>query len=993
VNRRTILIAAGAVAALWIASGVRTLDPAAEIGVVGSPVLPGLLFRTERGVVVAPVGLLSLARYPKGALEIPLPQAEEAMLEGANGTRFGFRGSAVLQIRPEAWEAAHRASDGHGLAGILLAAARAAGTRVVAAAGGRGGTRPALARELEGTLGEELAKRGTDLRRLQFASIDYLSVPAGQRTPVAPSKVLVIGLDGADWAILDPLLAAGRMPNLAKLIDDGIRAKLLSISPMLSPVVWTTIATGVEPSRHGILDFLVADPAGGPGQPVTSVQRKAPAVWELLSRSGVHVGVVAWWASWPADPVDGYLVTDRLAYQLFGFHSDREDPKGKTWPPELYEKIKPRIVAPESIDWSRVVPYLDGGRKRREDFDPAEQKLLDEFRTLLASGETYLNAALIAREEMKPQLEIVYFEGTDTVGHLFMPYRPPARPGVDPRRFASFHDIVDRYYETADGYIGKLLEGKGDDWTVVVLSDHGFSSDATRPLTTDSRIGHGPAADWHRKFGILVLSGKGVQKGGRIDEASVYDFAPSVLALFGQPVPSSWPGRVLGDGLTPDLLARYPVRFRQDSPERDEPDEDAASAADPAAAELREKLRNLGYIGAGPDSQTSISAANNTGVALMAEGKYREAAEQFRRGLDEQPNQPNLRVNLGLALRMLGKDDEARAEFEKAMAAPAARRSAGHQLAQIALDRGELERAASLLRQVLEAEPGAADVRNSLGLVLEKQGRLKEAEDEYRRAAQDDPNASQPRSNLGNLAKTRGDLAEAERWYLAAIEADPYFMGAYNNLALVYQTRGEMDKAIDLYARALSKSPNNAVVMNNLGSLYYARGEMDAARGMWRRSALADPKYPSPLNNLGGVELAEGNLAVAEGHLAKALQLEPGYGDARINLSLVRARQGKPDEARAELEKAIADPRSRAGALAQLGYLELQAGRFPAASKALQDARRASPRNREVLNALGEALLAQGKTVEAIEAWNASLAVAPNQADVRARLESVAKRN
>lgn len=975
---------------LWAAAGVRTLDPALEVGVLGSPLLRSLVFETERSWVLAPPGLLALTRYPRVAVELPLPQAEEAMLAGPNGSRFGFRGQATVQLRPERWRMAHDSSAGKGLSGVLLNAARAAGTRMTSGALQGESQRPALAREFETTLSEELERRGVDLRRLNFGSLDFLTVPAGVAPPPATeTRLLVVGLDGADWAILDPLLTSGRMPNLARLIERGTRAKLLTISPMLSPVVWTTVATGVEPSRHGILDFLVQDAGGGPGQPVTSVQRKAATVWDVLSSAGVHVGVVGWWATWPAEPVKGYLVTDRIAYQLFGFRSDSGQAEGKTWPPEFYDEIRPRIVSPNDVSWSRVQQFLDGSRRQREEFDDEEQRLLDDFRTLLASGESYKNAALLASSRFHPQLEAIYFEGTDTVGHLFMSYRPPLRPGVDPRRFESFRFLVDRYYEMIDRYLGEILEGRGDEWTVMVLSDHGFATDTTRPLTTDSRIGHGPAADWHRKFGVLVLSGAHIRSGVRLSETSVYDIAPTILALFGQPVPTSWPGRVLGDAVDPSFLQRHPLRFRADDPARSELAAGEGALADPAGAALREKLKNLGYISSGDAGQVSVTAANNAGVALMAEGKFAEAVEQFRRGLANQPRQPNLLVNLGLALRGQGKREEAKAQFEAAMEFPIARRAAGHQLAQIAFEAGEYAKAEQQLRRVLEEEPHASEIRNTLGLVLEKRGTLERAESEYLRASQDDPNASQPRSNLGNLAKNRGDLAGAESWYLKAIDADPYFMGAYNNLALVYQERGEMQKAIDLYAKALAKAPRNAVVMNNLASLYYAQGDLDEARRLWERAVQADPAYPSPLNNLAGIEISTGNMEKAESLLRKALELDSSYGDARMNMALLRRTQGRPDEAREELRKAAEDARSRVSALTQLGILELQEGSAERAIVFLREARSGSPRDRNLLNALGEAYSRAGKPREAAEAWRASLAIEPAQPELRRRLESL----
>jgi Flp pilus assembly protein TadD len=474
-----------------------------------------------------------------------------------------------------------------------------------------------------------------------------------------------------------------------------------------------------------------------------------------------------------------------------------------------------------------------------------------DFRTLLASGETYLATRSDAERRFEPQFEAVYFEGTDTVGHLFMPYRTPLRTGVNEQRYASFRSMVDRYYETADSYLGKLLQGRGDDWTVLVLSDHGFASDAARPLTTDSRIGHGPAADWHRKFGVLVASGKHVRPGAKIEETSVYDIAPTILALYGQPVPAKWPGRILGDLLDPALSATHAVRFRQDEPSRTEIAEEGGPPVDPAAAELREKLTTLGYIGSGDATQVSVSAHNNTGVALMAEGKLDEAVERFRKGLAEQPQQANLMVNLGMALRLLDRKAEAKVQFAKALEYPIARRAAGHQLAQMALDDADYAAAEKYLRAVLSAEPNASEERNTLGLVLEKKGEPAAAETEYLRAVRDDPNAAQPRSNLGNLARSRGDLAGAESWYLQAIEADPYH-GRLQQPGARVPGEGGIQKAIDLMRALEVAEQRDRHEQPREPVLRAGRSHERASSGARRRGR---PEVPSPLNNLGGVEI------------------------------------------------------------------------------------------------------------------------------------------
>ena len=979
-RRRLLAVAAGLLLLAWLAAGVRRIDPSREFGVVAGP-WPGLPRRVERSrFVVVPPGLARFGAFPREPRDVPLPAAAAALLPSAEGGRFGLVGRALVRVQPDDLErlAAARRLD---LEAILLDAVRAAAPALGAV---RAGDVPVWTRTraFETKLAEELAARGCVLQRLTLDGYDDLTSAA---TPLASDvRVLVVGLDGADWEIVDPLMAAGRMPNLMRLVRDGARAKLLSISPILSPVVWTSIATGVEPARHGVLDFLATTPDGR-SEPVTSRARRVPTVWEMLSDAGADVAVTGWWATWPADRVRGTMVTDRVAYQLFGFQSDARSAAGKTWPPELYASIRPLIASPSSVGWGEIEPYLDGTRRRPDDFDPEERKLLDEFRTLLASAKTYRDAALAVRRGRTPRLEAVYFEGTDTVGHLFMPYRPPRLASVDRARFASFRSVVDRYYETADAILGRLLEGR-EGWIVIVVSDHGFASDATRPLTTDSRIGHGAAADWHRRFGIFVMSGPGVRAGARLEEASVYDIAPTILTLFHQPVPRSWPGHVLASALTPEFLAERPVRYRSDDPVRRGAGE-GGGEADAEAGELRAKLQSLGYVA--PSSSAPMTTKNNTGVTLLGEGRYEDAAAAFRDAIEDEPRQPTLWVNLGIALRFSGKPDEARRLFERALPLAATHRVAGHQLAQLDLEAGDLAGAERRLREVLTSEPGAADVRNSLGLVLERQGRLREAEAEYLAATRLDDDAAEPRNNLGNLARLTRRDEDAMRWYEGAIAADPYFMGAYNNLALLYQDQGRRDKAIELYGRAIAKAPKNAVVMNNLASLYFGGGEVEEARDLWQRAAAADPSYPSPVNNLAGLALSQGRLDEAGQLLDRALALDPNYGDARINKALLAQQRGDVEGARRELTAAARDPRSIGVARVKLGLLELSAGRPAAAVTALEDARGRVGDSIELLNALGEAYARADQVGRARDVWSRSLALDGNQPQLRAALENL----
>src|SRR5262249_15698275 len=132
--------------------------------------------------------------------------------------------------------------------------------------------------------------------------------PSSGRAPV-----IWIGLDGVDFELVDRLAAEGRMPNWKRMVAEGWSARLRSFSPVLSPVVWTTVATGVAPDVHRVLDFQEANPATGQKEPISGLSRAVPAIWNLASASGATVGVVGWWATHPAEEGNGFFVTDHAS--------------------------------------------------------------------------------------------------------------------------------------------------------------------------------------------------------------------------------------------------------------------------------------------------------------------------------------------------------------------------------------------------------------------------------------------------------------------------------------------------------------------------------------------------------------------------------------------------------------------------------------------------------------------------------------------------------
>ena len=143
--------------------------------------------------------------------------------------------------------------------------------------------------------------------------------------PAPAQRLLILGWDAADWQVIDPLLARGQMPNLARLVAVGTRADLRTLEPKLSPILWSTIATGKTADKHGILNFVEPNPSGEGVRVTSSTTRRTKALWNMLTQRGLRVNVVGWYASHPAEPINGTCVSNLLMEQM-------PEAPGTPWP-------------------------------------------------------------------------------------------------------------------------------------------------------------------------------------------------------------------------------------------------------------------------------------------------------------------------------------------------------------------------------------------------------------------------------------------------------------------------------------------------------------------------------------------------------------------------------------------------------------------------------------------------------------------------------------
>ncbi len=143
-------------------------------------------------------------------------------------------------------------------------------------------------------------------------------------------RVLLVGWDAADWKVARPLMAAGEMPNLARLVSGGASGNLATLSPPLSPMLWTSIATGKRPPKHGIHGFTEPLPDGSGIRPAT-LGRTTKAVWNILNQNGLRPAVVGWWPSHPAEPIRGVMVSNHF-HQVSNYQTPGPLPPGTIHP-------------------------------------------------------------------------------------------------------------------------------------------------------------------------------------------------------------------------------------------------------------------------------------------------------------------------------------------------------------------------------------------------------------------------------------------------------------------------------------------------------------------------------------------------------------------------------------------------------------------------------------------------------------------------------------
>ena len=423
-----------------------------------------------------------------------------------------------------------------------------------------------------------------------------------QRTPV-----VVVGMDGLEWSVLEPLLEEGRLPNFERLIAAGTAGELETFVPTVSPVIWTSIATGVGLAEHGIRGFLEIPPGELQPQedslPYTSNCRAVPALWNLADAAGRSVLAVAWWVSWPAERLAHGRVVASYAGQaqaqvLWKPVIHGEGLPELTWPPELQEEILPALRdggprGPLMADYGALFPRVKTSWAFESGLEPL-------FQAAWRSDRTHLRIAVEQLRQEVPDLTLVYFGLPDVAGHFWWRYWRPQdfRYKVPEGKVDRLGPMIPRAYKEADRWLGEILDAAPPEARILLLSDHGMHAANIHDKKARQSGAHEDAPP-----GVLILAGPEIEKQGLLPEGhrrlgDVYDIAPTVLDWLGLPLPLQMKGRPLREWMSEAWNRRWPLTttreawagFREPTPPR-VPSEEAAGDFEEAI------LEQLGYGG------------------------------------------------------------------------------------------------------------------------------------------------------------------------------------------------------------------------------------------------------------------------------------------------------------------------------------------------------------------------------------------------------------
>ncbi len=452
------------------------------------------------------------------------------------------------------------------------------------------------------------------------------------------APIFLFAIDGLDWRVMKPLIERGELPAIEGLMRRGSYGYLLSMQPWYSAVIWTSVATGKAPAKHGIFNFVYEDsPEGERGdvsihamretagsetkryRSYTSGHRKTKAFWNILGDYGLSVDCVGWWITYPAEPINGIMVSQTNTTETL------RNPQAALFKGTLLRGVEDQVYPPDLQN--RMMGLLDEVDnnldqiseeifgKRPHPADDFGQQKWDQTEWAFRADATYARIARDILESRQPfDLFAIYLSSTDVAAHRFWRYAHPEEYTYPPdaAQIENFGRVIDNAYKYADRVIGEMLALAPPDAGVIIVSDHGMHAvNKDHVFRKDDPPSESLSAH-HQDAppGVIIAAGgpfKSQSTSARSAPAfdfealtplgSVVDVLPTILAVEGIPVGKDMDGSPMRSVIDFEKLGSKEIRY---IPTHDTQEWLAAQpkrireAVDDS--ERLEQLRALGYI-------------------------------------------------------------------------------------------------------------------------------------------------------------------------------------------------------------------------------------------------------------------------------------------------------------------------------------------------------------------------------------------------------------
>ena len=406
-------------------------------------------------------------------------------------------------------------------------------------------------------------------------------------------RLLLIGWEAADWRILHPLIDAGKMPTLGRMVENGASGSLLSAQPLVPAPQWTSLVTGKRPWQHNICHQAERDAETRRLVPISAAHRTSTALWEMLAREGRRSLVVGWPATHGARCENAAIVSNRYPEPTAGPGVKPWPPaaRGAYWPEDLGSRLNGLRVSPEDIQADLISRYVPDWKA----LDQKRDRRLGHLRLFLAADLSHHAAMMQLLPSNDWSLAAIHYPALGAISALFLPYGAPKRDWISQAEFKLYENVVPAACIVLDGLLHNLVQAAGKETAVVIASAHGINQQLPPQYP---RAGLNDV--WKAPYGILAACGPGFARDALLLGATIHDVAPTILTWFGLPIGDDMECRALIESfaVVPEVtrVASWDLKHEGVANDTDpSPAQTGQSPPDPLSSEY-EWNRALSYL-------------------------------------------------------------------------------------------------------------------------------------------------------------------------------------------------------------------------------------------------------------------------------------------------------------------------------------------------------------------------------------------------------------